>query len=808
MYLTRRQLTRIASRSLAELMGSAADMRDDGFGSVVTFSPKVFIPLTELCRDVCHYCTFAKTPGRLERPYLAPDKVLEIARAGRRAGCREALFTLGDKPELRYRSARIALTELGHETTLGYLAEMARLVLNETGLLPHLNAGIISEPEYRRLRELAPSMGLMLETSAERLSQRGGPHFGSPDKLPSIRLESIRAAGKALVPFTTGILVGIGETRVERLDSLLELRALHEEFGHIQEIIIQNFVPKAGTKMANACAPSRHELLWSIAMARHVFGPAMSIQAPPNLNADNTAELLCAGINDWGGVSPVTPDHVNPECPWPHLERLRAVTSAEQKVLTPRLTVYPDYVNTRDIWIHPGLVGKVMRHADCAGYARDDFRETEWVVGADTMPLTRELRQARRPARDRIDRILSDAMAGTRLEQGQIETLFRARDQEVDVVCHAADELRRAVSGETVTYVVNRNINYTNVCLYRCGFCAFSKGKTSENLRGAPYVVDLDEIARRTAEAWERGATEVCLQGGIHPGFTGRTYLEITRAAKRAAPDVHIHAFSPLEVTHGAHTLGISIGRFLGWLKDAGLTTLPGTAAEILDDEVRRIICPDKLSSREWLDAVAAAHSLGLRTTSTIMFGHVEHIRHWARHLLALRDLQERTAGITELVPLPYVHMEAPMHRRGWSRPGPTYREVCLMHAVARLVLHPHITNIQVSWVKLGRAGVTDCLSAGANDLGGTLMNESISRAAGASHGQEMPPSAMEDLITAIDRKPMQRDTLYRPVDTERMSASFRARPLEAVQNRSAREFREDDLLRMASARPGDGANP
>lgn len=793
MHLTRRQLTRFAeNRPLGELIGSAAEIRDEGFGSVITFSPKVFIPLTELCRDVCHYCTFAKTPRRLYRPYLPPDQVLEIARAGRRAGCREALFTLGDKPELRYRSARVALAELGHETTLDYLAEMARLVLDETGLLPHLNAGIMSETDYHRLRALAPSMGLMLETAAVRLSQRGGPHFGSPDKLPAVRLDSIRAAGKARVPFTSGILVGIGETRRERLDSLLELRSLHSRYGHIQEIIIQNFVPKPGTKMAHAPAPSREELLWSIAMARHVFGPAMSIQAPPNLNATGTGELIRAGINDWGGVSPVTPDHVNPESPWPHLKELEAVTSAEKKALTPRLTVYPAYVHARDVWIHADLAGKVLRHADCDGYARDDFRETEWAVGAGVVPEVSARGSASRPAGSGsrpIDRILSDALSGKRLDEASIETLFRARGDEVDAVCLAAHGLRRSVAGETVTYVVNRNINYTNVCLYKCGFCAFSKGKTSENLRGAPYVVDLEEIARRTAEAWERGATEVCLQGGIHPRFTGDTYLEICRTAKNAAPGIHVHAFSPLEVTHGARTLGLSIGRFLGRLQDAGLGTLPGTAAEILDDEVRKVICSDKLDTREWLETVAAAHRLGLRTTSTIMFGHVERIRHWARHLLALRDLQERTAGITELVPLPYVHMEAPMHRRGWSRPGPTYREVRLMHAVARLVLHPLIPNIQVSWVKLGRAGVMDCLDAGANDLGGTLMNESISRAAGASHGQEMPPSAMDDLITAIGRKPMQRDTLYRPVDPERTSASFHARPLEAHYNRSAREY-------------------
>jgi FO synthase len=567
---------------------------------------------------------------------------------------------------------------------------------------------------------------------------------------------------------------------------------LHRRYGHIQEIIIQNFVPKPNTRMALTHAPSREELLWTTAIARHVFGAAMSIQVPPNLNAVDPGQLIEAGINDWGGVSPVTPDHVNPESPWPHLEQLAEITESADKVLAPRLTVYPAYVHGRDEWIHRSLFGNVLRHADCDGFARDDFRATEWAVGAGVAPVNRPQREAQAPhssSQTRIDRILSDVVAGKCPGGRQIEALFRARGGEVDAICRAADDLRRAASGDVVTYVVNRNINYTNVCLYKCGFCAFSKGKTSENLRGAPYVVDLDEIGRRTAEAWDRGATEVCLQGGIHPHFTGRTYLEICRAARTAAPGIHIHAFSPLEVNHGARTLGVSVGRFLSRLQDAGLGTLPGTAAEILDDEIREIICPDKLNTREWLETIAAAHQLGLRTTSTIMFGHVERIHHWARHLLALRDLQAITAGITEFVPLPYVHMEAPMHRRGFSRPGPTYREVILMHAIARLTLHPLITNIQVSWVKLGRIGVMDCLNAGANDLGGTLMNESISRAAGASHGQEMPPDAMNDLITSIGRQPMQRDTLYRPADSNRTAVSLTARPLQAVYNRSAREF-------------------
>jgi len=789
----RQEILRIGDEwSLERLMATAATIRDAGSGTVVTYSPKVFIPLTELCRDVCHYCTYAKTPRRVAQAYLGREKVLAIAAAGRAAGCREALFTLGDKPELRYETARNALRSMGHDHTLDYLAEMADLVRRETGLLPHLNAGILSLADYRRLRAIAPSMGMMLETSSQRLSERGGPHYGSPDKLPSVRLESIRAAGEARVPFTSGILVGIGETREERVDSLLALRKLHRRYGHIQEIIIQNFVPKPGTKMAGIAPPPREELLWIVAIARHVFGSGMSIQVPPNLNAKDPAALIRAGINDWGGVSPVTPDHVNPESPWPHLSDLVEITATAGKVLIPRLTVYPPYVQARHHWIESGLVGDVLRHADSDGFARGDDRTESWAAGAGVVP-PRRLKYngtgGKANSHSHIGRVLDRGRTGKRLSEADVALLFRARGSDIEAVCRAADELRHDVSGDVVTYVVNRNINYTNVCLYKCTFCAFSKGKTSGDLRGAPYVVDLQEIARRTEEAWNRGATEVCLQGGIHPAFTGRTYLDICRTAKEAAPDIHVHAFSPLEVTHGAETLGISIEHFLMQLQEAGLGTLPGTAAEILDDRIRQIICPDKVDARQWLTTVATAHELGLRTTATIMFGHLESIEHWVRHLMAIRQLQEQTGGITEFVPLPYVHMEAPMHRRGLSRPGPTYRETVLMHAVARLALHPLIPNIQVSWVKLGEAGVVDCLNAGANDMGGTLMNESISRAAGASHGQEMAPDAMRELISSIGRHPRQRNTLYGETSADRVAASHSAAALVPAHNRSARDF-------------------
>jgi FO synthase len=592
------------------------------------------------------------------------------------------------------------------------------------------------------------------------------------------------------VPLTTGILIGIGETREERVDSLFAIRDLHDQHGHIQEIIVQNFVPKPGTKMQGTSAPGFDEMRWTLSMARLIFGPQMNIQAPPNLNPDRLPALISAGINDWGGVSPVTPDHVNPESPWPHTENLAAQTALSGKILTQRLTIYPEYVRSAEHWLDPALIGPVFAHADSHGLARDDF----WAAGSQMKPPHRlsngQAHRGRSLYDRRLSSVLDQAVDGKALSEDQIMTLFSARASDFETVCNTADTLRHEVSGDTITYVVNRNINYTNLCLYKCQFCAFSKGKTSEDLRGAPYVLDRKEIGRRTEEAWTRGATEVCLQGGIHPEFTGQTYLDICHTVKEAAPDIHIHAFSPLEVMHGAQTLGKSIAAFLQELANAGLSTLPGTAAEILDDEIRRIICPDKVNTQQWLEVVGTAHRLGMRTTSTIMFGHLETPRHWARHLLALRTLQTETGGITEFVPLPFVHMEAPLFHRGRSRRGPTYRETLLMHAVARLTLNPLITNIQTSWVKLGESGAADCLQAGANDLGGTLMNESISRAAGADHGQELAPEKMDRLAISLGRTPRHRTTLYGESSGERIAASYQASPLMTVHNRHAREFK------------------
>ncbi len=786
---------------LQSLMRVAAGLRDQAHGDVVSYSRKVFIPLTQLCRDVCHYCTFAHPPRTGEPAYLSAEQVLGIARAGARAGCHEALFTLGDKPELRYGAAREALGQLGHETTLSYLAEMAGLVLRETGLLPHLNPGVMTPADIDRLRAVSVSQGIMLESASERLRRRGGPHFGSPDKDPALRLETIRMAGEGPVPFTTGILIGIGETRRERIESLLALRDLHDRYGHLQEIIIQNFRAKPGTRMAQAPEPGLDDHLWTIAVARLIFGPEMNIQAPPNLNPGALAEMIAAGINDWGGVSPVTPDHVNPERPWPALDRLAEQTAAAGKTLVQRLAIYPAYAREVERWVDPALRTAVLRGIDADGLARTD----DWVPGADIEPptLTHPARWAGSPlscstgegaerceaGEGRLASVFAKATAGEALGEADIARLFAARGAEFDAVCRAADELRQRVNGDEVSYVVTRNINYTNICYFRCQFCAFSKGKLSENLRGRPYNLDLPEIQRRVEEAWDRGATEVCLQGGIHPEYTGDTYLAVCRAIKEAVPDIHIHAFSPLEIWQGAKTLGRSVPDFLRELKAAGLSSLPGTAAEILDDEVRAVICPDKIRTGQWLEVMEAAHAVGLRSTVTIMYGHIDRYEHWARHLLRIRALQARTGGFTEFVPLPFVPMETPIYLKGRARRGPTYREAVLMHAVARLVLHPVITNIQTSWVKMGTGGAAACLKAGANDLGGTLMNESITRAAGAVHGQEMPPESMEGLIRSLGREPRQRTTLYADAPAARKAASFGAAPLIEPINTPARHY-------------------
>jgi FO synthase len=774
----------------------ACQMRDASHHNVITYSKKVFIPLTHLCRDVCHYCTFAKTPKRIVSPYMPVDEVLELCREAAALGCQEALFTLGEKPELRYKAAREALAEMGFASTLEYVAYAAERVLKETGMLPHINAGNMTAEEIIFLRRVSASMGIMLESASSRLCEKGMPHYGSPDKIPEVRLETMALAGEQRVPFTTGILIGIGETRLERIESLLAIRDVHEKYGHIQEIIVQNFRAKPDTQMHSAPEPDLNELLWTIAVARLIFGPEMNIQAPPNLSPGVLPQLVHAGIDDWGGVSPLTPDHVNPEAPWPHLDNLARETEAAGKFLEQRLTVYPSYVKNYKYWLADETISAVLRQADASGFAKRDTwtpGERAVIPGLEKQQILNNYNSLH--VSENVKSIVEKKLGGRELNLDEVTCLFESRGPDFAYLTHIANELREECNGHTVSYVVNRNINYTNVCYFKCQFCAFSKGKMSENLRGRPYDISAEEIARRCQEAWDRGATEVCMQGGIHPDYTGQTYLDIVATVKAAVPNLHIHAFSPLEVWQGAETLGITLEEFLKALKEAGLSTLPGTAAEILHDDVRQLICPDKINTEQWLQVMEAAHNVGFNTTATVMYGHVEFTEHWAAHLLAIRDLQSRTGGFTEFVPLPYVHMEAPMYLKGKSRAGPSFREAILMHAIARIVFHGLIDNIQTSWVKMGQEGVQACLNAGANDIGGTLMNESITRAAGADHGQEWSPTGMEEALQEMHRTPRMRTTSYQDAPSSRKEIAFNAPELQQIENTAANKLQRSKKL-------------
>ena len=761
-------------------MARARKVRDATAGTRITYSPKVFIPLTMLCRDRCGYCTFARPPARLASPYLEPEAVLAIARRGAEAGCHEALFTLGERPEERYPVARGWLAAHGHGSTVDYLRAMCRLVLDETGLLPHANAGALTADELAALREVTASQGMMLES----LNPGLGCHRGSPDKTPARRLGTLDAAGRLAIPFTTGVLVGIGETRADRVEALEAIAAAHRRHGHVQEVIVQNFLPKPGTGMHHAppCPPG--EFLETIALARLILPPEVHVQAPPNLS-DDLAALLDAGIDDWGGVSPITADHVNPERPWPAVDALLSATEAAGLTLAPRLTLYPEFALDPDRWLAERLRFPVLDRSDAEGLARDDpgavftqrtaeatnvcdgaevvlagRRSTAWYSGSPAAP------PALVPGRASAGGgAVGEVLAGVRLGQDpgveEITTLFAARGREVAAVAALADELRREAVGDVVTFVRNRNINYTNVCTFRCRFCGFSKGPVSLNLRGTPYLLTLEDIARRTQEAWAAGATEVCLQGGIHPSFDGDYYVDVCRAVKEAAPGIHVHGFTALEVTEGARRLGEPLDRYLGRLAEAGLRSLPGTAAEILDDPVREILCPDKVSSDQWLECHRTAHRVGLASNVTMMFGAVEQPVSWARHLVRTRDLQRETGGFTEFVGLPFVHMAAPIYLQRQARRGPTFRETLLVHAVARIAYRGCIDNIQASWVKVGPAGARQLLQAGCNDLGGTLMNENISRAAGASHGQGLTEDEFRSMVEPLGRPLAQRSTLY-----------------------------------------------
>ncbi|MSO59363.1 MAG: 7,8-didemethyl-8-hydroxy-5-deazariboflavin synthase subunit CofH [Ilumatobacteraceae bacterium] len=771
----------VAHASLDELLQCARQIRDAEFGTQVTFSPKVFIPLTMLCRDKCGYCTFAQPPARLAKPYLTAEDVLAIARQGARTGCHEALFTLGERPELRYEIAADWLRANGFDSTVHYLHDMAQLVIHETGLLPHANAGALYRDELTMLRSVSPSQGMMLESLRDDLDC----HKGAPDKQSQRRIDTLCNAGELQIPFTTGILVGIGENRADRIEALSLIAAVHQQYGHVQEVIVQNFLPKARTGMQNSPACPQDEFLWSIAAARVLLPSSIHLQAPPNLS-DDFGVLLDAGIDDWGGVSPVTADHVNPERPWPALARLQEVTEQRGHVLAPRLTIYPEYVRQPTRFLDEALRFAVMDRSDAQGLGRDDpgalwpekvtaadvvqdgaevvlvgHKSTQWYSGSNVKPLTLIPLPTSR-ATGRIAEIIQGHRSGQEIGQEEIVALFGARGPEVGAIAQYADQLRRDVVGDDVTWVHNRNINYTNVCTYKCRFCGFSKGPLSLNLRGTPYLLTLDDIAQRAQEASVLGATEVTLQGGIHPDFDGDYYIDVTRAIKAAVPDMHVHGFTALEVTEGARRNEEPLRNYLLRLKEAGLASLPGTAAEILDDEVRAILCSDKVNTEEWLECHRQAHLIGLGSNITIMFGSIEHPESWARHIIVTRDLQKETGGFTEFIPLPFVHMASPIYLQRKARRGPTFRETVLMHSIGRLAYHGLIDNVQVSWVKIGTAGAAQLLQAGCNDLGGTLMDENISRAAGANHGQAMTEGRFGEIVAPLRRTLRQRTTGYK----------------------------------------------
>ncbi len=751
-------------------------------GLIMTYSPKVFIPLTSLCRDRCGYCTFAKAPHRVPEPYLSIDQVVEVARQGAQAGCHEALFTMGEYPEDRYPQARQWLDDHGYSTTIDYLVDAAQAVLDNTGLLPHANAGALSKEDLAKLRIVSPSQGMMLES----LNPDLAAHRGAPDKDPERRLATLTWAGELAIPFTTGILVGIGESREDRILALEAIAASHDTYGHVQEVIVQNFAPKADTEMRNWPACSTETLVDTLILAREILPASVHLQAPPNLTSD-IAALLRSGIDDFGGVSPVTSDYVNPEMPWPSIESLRVATEQAGGSLVPRLTVYPEFVRQADTWIDPALHFAVMDRSDANGFARDDpgavfpekyadavnvgtgaeviqvgRRSTAWYSGADIHPPLLISGGSNPSASPDIAEILVAAQQGEVIDTAQITRLFTARGNDVLAIAQVADSLREKAVGDTVTFVRNRNINYTNVCTFKCTFCGFSKGPLSLNLRGNPYLLSDEEIIGRVLEAQELGATEVCLQGGIHPSFDGDYYIHVAQAVKSAAPGIHIHGFTALEVLEGSRRLGEPLVDYLRRLQQAGLKSLPGTAAEILSDDIRAEICPDKINTEEWLMVHETAHSIGLRSNVTIMFGSIERPEHWAKHIELTRELQSRTGGFTEFVPLPFVHMASPIYLKRKARRGPTWRETVLMHSVGRIAYHGFIDNIQASWVKLGAAGAQQLLQAGVNDLGGTLMDENISRAAGATHGQGITDTEFAAVVAPLNRPLAERTTLYK----------------------------------------------
>ncbi|MFE1450155.1 bifunctional FO biosynthesis protein CofGH [Streptomyces olivaceoviridis] len=810
-------LLQARGEDLTDLAASAARVRDAGLEAagrpgVITYSKSVFIPLTRLCRDKCHYCTFVTVPGKLRRAghgmFMSPDEVLDIARKGAALGCKEALITLGDKPEDRWPEAREWLDAHGYDDTIAYVRAISIRILEETGLLPHLNPGVMTWTDFQRLKPVAPSMGMMLETTATRLwSEPGGPHHGSPDKEPAVRLRVLEDAGRSSVPFTSGLLIGIGETYEERAESLFALRKVSRAYHGIQELIIQNFRAKPDTAMRGMPDAELDDLVATVAVARHIMGPSACLQAPPNLVDAEYERLIGAGIDDWGGVSPLTIDHVNPERPWPQIDELTERSRAAGFELRERLCVYPEFVRRGEPWLDPRLRPHVSALADpVTGLALPDapvtgrpWQEPEEVFTAtgrtdlhtsiDTEGRTGDrradfdevygdweaLREAAAPgmAPERIDADVREALRTaaddpTRLTDAEALALLHADGPALDALCRVADDVRRSAVGDDVTYIVTRNINFTNVCYTGCRFCAFAQRRTDADA----YTLSLEQVADRAQQAWDVGAVEVCMQGGIHPDLPGTAYFDIAKAVKKRVPGMHVHAFSPMEVVNGATRTGMSIREWLTAAKEAGLDSVPGTAAEILDDEVRWVLTKGKLPAATWIEVIRTAHELGIRSSSTMMYGHVDQPRHWLGHLRTLAGIQRETGGFTEFVTLPFIHTNAPVYLAGIARPGPTLRDNRAVTAMARLLLHPWIPNIQTSWVKLGTEGAAEMLRSGANDLGGTLMEETISRMAGSSYGSYKSVRDLVAVAEAAGRPAKPRTTLYGEVPEERRRAA------------------------------------
>lgn len=762
-------LLAVTGTDLDRLLALAGAVRDaggeaSGRPGVITYSRKVFVPLTTLCRDRCHYCVFVDTPSQLlkkHKPaYMSAEQVLAVARQGAALGCKEALLTLGDRPEDRWPEARAWLDAHGYSSTLDYVGAMARLITAETGLLAHLNPGVMSHAELLALRPTAPSMGMMLETTSRRLFEVAGQvHFGSPDKDPALRLRVVDDAGRARVPFTTGILVGIGETLRDRAESLVALRDAHERHGHVQEVIVQNFRAKPRTAMRGAPDAALLEYVAAVAVARLVLGPRMRVQVPPNLSdPDEFALLVRAGADDWGGVSPLTADHVNPERPWPHLADLAARTAELGFDLRERLTAHPEYIREPEVWLDPALHAPVAALAEpVSGLAAvTDSGKAPVSAAPASSPAARHLNLSQPPAtagattgattagadvRRLAETAASDPLA---LDDAEWETLLRATGADLDALAATADDVRRYTVGEAVTLVVNRNLTST-------GFRAAGRAAADE--------FDLDDVAAIAADAQDLEATEICVQGRLPDAEDPHTYLEIARTVKAAAPGIHLHAYRPQDVRDLADRGGLGLAGALAALRDAGVDTVPGTGVKVLSERVRALIAPGDLDIDAWIETITAAHGAGLRSSSVLFYGHVETATERIAHLRRLRALQTDTAGFTEFVPIP---LPAPLGGLPLVPGRAPLDEHRAMVAVSRLLLSGSIPHIQIPWTRVGRDAAAALLQSGGDDLGGTLLDGRVRPEAGVEVGLELPVADAAALAARLFRPFRLRTTDYR----------------------------------------------